>query len=109
MPWLSVHDPIDEGDPLEPDDEAAIFAGLFLHHVANIISALGHEELAASLRDLTSERPAALPVPPSLSNHQKTCVSSSSHIPPQSVEYTLNVCPVFRGHLSCTVLGGKPR
>ena len=29
-----------------------------------------------------SGRPEALPVPPSLSNHQKTCVSSSSHIPP---------------------------
>ena len=55
-PWLSVHDPIDEGDPLEPDDKGAIFTGLFRHHVANIISALGHEELAASLRDLTSER-----------------------------------------------------
>ena len=46
-----------------------------------------------------SGRPKALPVPPSLSNHQKTCVSSSLHIPPQSVEYTLNVCPIFRGHL----------
>ena len=54
-PWLAVHDPIDEGTPLEPEDKNAIFAGLFRHHVANIISSLGHSELATSLRDLTSK------------------------------------------------------
>ena len=35
----------------------------------------------------------------SLSNHQKTCISSSSHIPPQSVGYTLRIFPIFRIHL----------
>ena len=35
-------------------------------------------------------------------NHQKLRVSSSSRIPPQSVEYTLNPCPIYRGHLSPT-------
>ena len=37
---------------------------------------------------------------PSLSTRQKTCVSSSSRIPPQSVEYTLNNRPIFRGHFT---------
>lgn len=54
-PWLAVHDPIDEGTPLESEDEDAILVGLFRHHVANIISSLGHSELATSLRDLTSK------------------------------------------------------
>ena len=31
---------------------------------------------------------------------RKTCVSCSSRIPPQSGEYTLNACPIFRGHLN---------
>lgn len=64
---LSVRDPIDEGDPIEPDDKDMVFAGLFRHHVANIISPLGHVELAGLLRDLAragderSERKMDLP------------------------------------------------
>ena len=54
-PWLRVQDPIDEGDPLGPDDRGAIFVGLFRHHVANIMSGLGQAELAELLRDLTKE------------------------------------------------------
>ena len=51
---ISVRDPIDEGDPIEPDDEGAIFAGLYRHHVANMLAHLGHAELAGSLRNLAS-------------------------------------------------------
>ena len=53
-PWISVHDPIDEGSPIEPDEMEAIFVGLFRHHAANMIARLGHAELATSLRELTS-------------------------------------------------------
>lgn len=55
-PWIAVRDPIDEGDPMEPDETDAIFVGLFRHHAANIIVRLGHAELAASLRELASAR-----------------------------------------------------
>ena len=53
-PWISVRDPIDEGDTIKPDDEGAIFAGLFRHHVANMLAPLGHAELAGLLRNLAS-------------------------------------------------------
>ena len=55
-PQLAVCDPIDEGTPLEPGDEGALFAGLFRHHVANLISSIGYAELAELLRDLTKAR-----------------------------------------------------
>ena len=54
MPCLSVRDPVDEGDQLEPGDEDAIFLGLYRYHVANLISSLGWGELAELLRTLTS-------------------------------------------------------
>ena len=50
--WISVRDPIDEGNPLEADEKDAIFVGLFRHHIANMLAPLGHVELAESLRDL---------------------------------------------------------
>lgn len=53
-PWISVHDPIDEGDPMEPDEMYPIFVGLFRHHAANMIARLGHVELAAFLRKLAT-------------------------------------------------------
>lgn len=53
-PRIAVRDPIDKGDPIEPDDEGAIFAGLVRHHVANMLAPLGHAELAVSLRRLAS-------------------------------------------------------
>ena len=53
-PRISVRDPIDERHPIGPDDEGAIFAGLFRHHVANLLTPLGHAALAASLRHLAS-------------------------------------------------------
>lgn len=54
--YLSVRDPIDEGDPIDPDDKDAAFIGLLRHHVANLIAPLGHAELAGALRRLTRER-----------------------------------------------------
>ena len=55
-PWITVHDPIDEGDPIAPDDEKAMFTGLVRHHIANMISPLGHAELAEALRNLSNLR-----------------------------------------------------
>lgn len=52
---LSVRDPIDEGDPLEPQDKDAPFIGLLRLHVANMIEPLGHAELAQALRTLTRQ------------------------------------------------------
>ena len=54
MPCLSVRDPVDEGDQLEPGDEDAIFRGLYRYHVANLISSLGWGELAELLRTLAN-------------------------------------------------------
>ena len=53
-PWISVRDPIDEGDPIEHDEEDATFVGLFRHHVANMITKIGHTDLANAIRDLTA-------------------------------------------------------
>ena len=53
-PRISVRDPIDEPHPIGPDDEGAIFIGLFRHHVANLLTPLGHAALADSLRYLAS-------------------------------------------------------
>ena len=53
-PWISVRDPIDEGDPMEPDEMDAILVGLFRHHAANTIARLGHIELAVLLQELAT-------------------------------------------------------
>ena len=52
-PWISVRDPIDEGDPVELDEEDAMFVGLYRHHAANMITKIGHTELAKAIRVLT--------------------------------------------------------
>ena len=53
-PWISVRDPIDEGDPIEHDEEDAMFVGLYRHHAANMITKIGHTELAKAIRVLTA-------------------------------------------------------
>ena len=53
-PWISVRDPIDEGDPIKQEEEDAMFVGMFRHHVANMITKIGHAELARTIRDLTA-------------------------------------------------------
>ncbi|WP_245283747.1 hypothetical protein [Bradyrhizobium sp. URHD0069] len=53
---LSVQDPVDEGEPIERDDKAALFVGLLRYHIANLIAPLGHQELATSLRQLARDR-----------------------------------------------------
>lgn len=52
---LSVRDPIDEGDPIDPQDKDAPFIGLLRLHVANLIEPLGHAELAQAMRTLTRQ------------------------------------------------------
>ena len=52
---LSVRDPIDEGDPIDPQDKDAPFIGLLRLHVASMIEPLGHTELAQALRALTRQ------------------------------------------------------
>lgn len=56
VPRLSVHDPLDEGEPLEPDDKDALFIGLLRQHISNLIEPLGHPELADALRRLGRHR-----------------------------------------------------
>ena len=53
-PWISVRDPIDDGEPIEQDEKDAMFVGLFRHHVANMITKVGHLELATAIRGLTA-------------------------------------------------------
>jgi hypothetical protein len=52
---LSVRDPIDKGDPIDPQDKDAPFIGLLRLHVASMIEPLGHTELAQALRALTRQ------------------------------------------------------
>lgn len=52
---LSVRDPVDEGEPIEPPDEDALFIGLLRLHVANLIEPLGHAALADSIRHLAHQ------------------------------------------------------
>ena len=56
-PWMSVRDPTDEGDPIERVEKDAMFVGLFRHHVPNMITRIGHTELARAIRDLTVPHP----------------------------------------------------
>lgn len=52
---LSVRDPVDEGEPIKPEEKDALFIGLLRLHVANLIKSLGHAELASALRGLTRQ------------------------------------------------------
>lgn len=52
---LSVRDPVDEGEPIEPAEKDALFIGLLRLHIANLIKPLGHSELAATLHRLTQQ------------------------------------------------------
>ena len=52
---LSVRDPVDEGEPVDPKDQDAIFLGLLRLHITNLIKPLGHAELADSLSRLTHQ------------------------------------------------------
>jgi hypothetical protein len=54
--YLSVRDPVDESEPIDAEDNDAIFVGLLRHHIANLIDPLGRAELASALRRLARER-----------------------------------------------------
>ena len=53
--FLSARDPVDEGDPIEPEDQESLFIGLLRLHIANLIKPLGHAELAGALQRLTHQ------------------------------------------------------
>ncbi len=55
-PKMAVRDPVDEGDPIEPDDSDAIYIGMIRRHIANLIRPLGHVELADALETLAKSR-----------------------------------------------------
>jgi hypothetical protein len=52
---LSVRDPVDEGEPITPEEKDALFIGLLRLHIANLVKPLGHAELAAALHRLTHQ------------------------------------------------------
>lgn len=52
---LAVRDPVDEGEPIDPEEKDALFIGLFRLHIANLIKQLGHAELAGALHQLTQQ------------------------------------------------------
>lgn len=52
---LSVRDPVDEGEPIKPEEKDALLIGLLRLHIANLIKSLGHAELASALRGLTHQ------------------------------------------------------
>lgn len=52
---LSVKDPLDKGEPIEPHEKDALFIGILRLHIANMIRPLGHAELAGALYRLTQQ------------------------------------------------------
>ena len=54
-PRISVRDPVDKGDPVTSEEEGTIFVGVVRHHVASMVTPLGHEALADSIRQLTTQ------------------------------------------------------
>jgi hypothetical protein len=52
---ISVKDPVDEGEPMEPQEKDALFIGMLRLHIANLIRPLGHAELAGALYRLTQQ------------------------------------------------------
>ncbi|OAF16608.1 hypothetical protein [Bradyrhizobium neotropicale] len=52
---LSVRDPVDEGEPVDPKEKDVLLIGLLRLHIANLIKPLGHVELAGALRHLTHQ------------------------------------------------------
>lgn len=52
---LSVRDPVDEGEPIKPDENDALFIGLLRLHIANLVKSLGHAELAVALHRVTHQ------------------------------------------------------
>lgn len=52
---LSVRDPIDEGEPIDPQEKDALFIGLLRLHIANLIKPLGHAELAGALHRIAHQ------------------------------------------------------
>jgi hypothetical protein len=50
---LSVRDPVEQGEPQTQEEEDALFIGMLRLHIANLITPLGHAELAGALRSLT--------------------------------------------------------
>lgn len=52
---LSVRDPVDDGEPITPEEKDALFIGMLRLHVANLVKTLGHPELASALHRLTQQ------------------------------------------------------
>jgi hypothetical protein len=49
---LSVRDPVEEGEPITPDDKDSLFIGVLRLHVANLLEPLGYAEFPSRMRDL---------------------------------------------------------
>lgn len=55
-PKMAVRDPVDEGDPIDPGDNDAIYIGMLRRHIANLIRPLGHVELSDALEAFATSR-----------------------------------------------------
>lgn len=53
--YLSVRDPVEEGEPHTQEEKDALFIGMLRLHIANLIKPLGHAGLADVLRRLTQQ------------------------------------------------------
>ena len=80
--YISVRDPVDEGEPIQPEEWDALFIGLLRRHVANLIKPLGHTELAEALLQLTQD-----PFPRRLQGDLQRARALLDAIPPAR-EYT---------------------
>lgn len=53
--YLSVRDPVEEGEPHTQEEKDALFIGMLRLHITNLIKPLGHAGLADVLRRLTQQ------------------------------------------------------
>jgi hypothetical protein len=83
--YLSVRDPVDEGEPMDMEDKDAGFIGLLRHHIANLINPLGHTELASALRLLARER-----FPRGLQRHVSNARARLNSAPVREVEHGMS-------------------
>ena len=62
-PWISVHDPEEEGEDYTEEEVDAALLGVARLHMGNLLGGLGHNELAGELRTVAQGRTAAQEYP----------------------------------------------
>ena len=57
--WIKVHDPEDEGEKYTAEEAEVALLGVVRLHMGNLLAQLGHQELAAKIREVVRARTVA--------------------------------------------------